>query len=60
MTCDFFFRITPDHLESGEFRRDEIGWYAVRISGAIVVLYNRADAERVWTSVAHHYGYAHN
>lgn len=58
---DLFFRITPEHLASGEFRKDEIGWYAVRYDlGAVMVVRSRADAERVWATIAHHYGYAHN
>ena len=61
MTCDFFFKITPEHLESGEFRRDEIGWYAVRYApGVVLVVRARQDAERAWAGIAHHYGYTHN
>lgn len=58
---ELFFRIDPEHVGTGEFLPDEIGQWALRLlSGAVLVIANRRDAERVWENVAHHHGYAHN
>jgi hypothetical protein len=61
MSDEAFFVITPEHADTGEFRAEEVGWYAIRYdTGAVLVMADRAGAERIWTTVAGRLGYTHN